>query len=699
MPHPTDSPVLGTVPERWILRVSTPPWLAAIFFAVVAPVVVIGTLGYHQLYGSLTEMAFERRQSLAHLSALALVSRLDSLTEVGLSLSSRVQFRNRIAEGEWEEAIRLLEEAPSDLPYLERMFLADPEGNLRADHPALPGVRGENFAFRDWYRGVSAKWAPYISETYIRAAPPEERVVAAAIPVRPDGTGLEGEPGEPIGILVLQIGVDTLVDWSGEVPHGPSGFVYFVDQRGRVVTHPKPDGEDGEDLSEVPAVEKVLRGERGVMEIPCPFGDEPTLAAYAPVPDHGWGVIAQQPVREAFRGRDAALRAFLLRNGGILLLSAVLGGFVVAGLGALRRYALEVSDLYNHAPCGYHSLDKDGVFRRVNGTELGWLGYEAKEILGRMKFSDLLTKEGVASFRENFPRLQDTGEVSGLQFELVRKDGSTFPVLLNATAVRDTGGAFVMSRSTLFDMSELKSAQDALKAANAELEAFSYSVSHDLRAPLRGIDGFSLALAEDCSEKLSPGERDHLARIRSATQRMGRLIDDLLNLSRVSRTPMAIESVDLSAMAHRILDDFREEEPQRRVEAVVAEGLRAEGDPRLLHVVLQNLLGNAWKFTSRSENARIEFGGGVAEAGGKGAGFFVRDNGAGFDMKYADKLFGAFQRLHGDSEFPGTGIGLATVQRILRRHGGWIRAEAALGKGACFHFMIRAVAPTDADLP
>jgi light-regulated signal transduction histidine kinase (bacteriophytochrome) len=224
-----------------------------------------------------------------------------------------------------------------------------------------------------------------------------------------------------------------------------------------------------------------------------------------------------------------------------------------------------------------------------------------------------------------------------------------------------------------------------LKAVNRELEAFSYSVSHDLRAPLRSIDGFSLALLEDCSDHLDETGKGHLLRVRAASQRMGLLIDDLLNLSRITRSDMRREQVDLSALAQTIIDGLRVAEPSREVEVSISPGLIAEADSRLLQVALENLLGNAWKFTEKEARARIEF---AAERGEDGTVFFVRDNGAGFDMKYADKLFGAFQRLHSTSEFKGTGIGLATVQRIIRRHGGRVWAEGAVEGGATFYFTL-----------
>lgn len=224
-----------------------------------------------------------------------------------------------------------------------------------------------------------------------------------------------------------------------------------------------------------------------------------------------------------------------------------------------------------------------------------------------------------------------------------------------------------------------------LEAVNKELEAFSYSVSHDLRAPLRSIDGFSKALLEDCAPVLGQQGQDYLRRIRVSAQHMGQLIDDLLNLAKVARTELVRETIDLSTAARAIVADLQKASPQRGAHFIIAEALIANGDRRLLRLVLENLLNNAWKFTSKKSHARIEVG--LADCGSDHA-YFVRDNGVGFDMVYADKLFSAFQRLHSPADFPGTGVGLATVQRIIRRHGGRIWTEAAPEEGATFFFTV-----------
>lgn len=232
---------------------------------------------------------------------------------------------------------------------------------------------------------------------------------------------------------------------------------------------------------------------------------------------------------------------------------------------------------------------------------------------------------------------------------------------------------------------DLKHRSIELEAINKELEAFSYSVSHDLRAPLRSIDGFSRILLEEYSDRLNTEGVNYIERVRKASQHMGQLIDDLLNLSRVARSDMYREDVNLSELAKTIASELQKTQTDRNVEFVIQKDLVVHGDARLLRIAMDNLLGNAYKFTGKNARTKIEFG--ATQHEGKLV-YFIRDNGAGFDMTYANKLFGAFQRLHSQTEFPGTGIGLAIIQRIIHRHGGRVWAEGEVGKGATFYFTL-----------
>ena len=235
-----------------------------------------------------------------------------------------------------------------------------------------------------------------------------------------------------------------------------------------------------------------------------------------------------------------------------------------------------------------------------------------------------------------------------------------------------------------------------LQAANKELEAFSYSVSHDLRAPLRTIDGFSLALEEDFAESLNEEGRDFIRRVRAGVQRMGTLIDALLELSRVTRSDIQRERMDLSQLATNVFNQLQAGSPERQVLWVCQPGVLVEADPRLVRIALENLIGNAWKFTERTAAARITFGSAPRETGTV---YFIEDNGAGFDMAYVGRLFTAFQRLHGDRDFKGSGIGLATVSRIILRHHGEIWAESQVGQGATFSFTLAAPVLPGAAVP
>ncbi|HIJ87921.1 MAG TPA: PAS domain S-box protein [Desulfuromonadales bacterium] len=343
--------------------------------------------------------------------------------------------------------------------------------------------------------------------------------------------------------------------------------------------------------------------------------------------------------------------------------------------------------------------DAEGHFLAVNSLACERLGYSHAELMS-VPLGKLDTPEQSWCVQDRVAHLMEHGRHT---FETAhqRKDGSSVPTEVSARKITWDGQPAMMSICR--DISERKLAEveihqlnneleqrvtertAQLKAANQEMESFAYSVSHDLRAPLRSIDGFSLALLEDCGDKLDGEGKDYLRRVRAATQKMAQLIDDILKLSRVTRAELTSETVNLSTLTVSIAEELRRTDQQRKVEFVIKDDAVTKGDPRLLTLVLENLLGNAWKFTSGHAEARIEFG--ISASDGKTA-YFVRDDGAGFDMKYVDKLFTTFQRLHTELGFPGTGVGLTLVQHIIHRHGGTIWAEGAVDQGATFWFTL-----------
>jgi len=336
------------------------------------------------------------------------------------------------------------------------------------------------------------------------------------------------------------------------------------------------------------------------------------------------------------------------------------------------------------------TTDLEGRVTSWNGGAVRVFGYSVEEAMGR-HIGFVYPEGNEEVLRELITRPLLEKGTHETEVVLRRKDGTLFPAFLSLSLLYDETGTPEGMVGYAVDISELKRREEELRqlaerleASNRELESFSYSVSHDLRAPLRAIDGFSQALVEDYADRLDGAALDYLGRIRNGAQRLGTLIDDLLQLSRVNRGELQLQRVDLAELARSVMEELRAGEPERKVELLLGEEMVVTGDPRLLRAMVANLLGNAWKFTNREEYARIVF----RRMEEDPRVFYVQDNGVGFDMRHADKLFGAFQRLHRVSEFPGTGVGLATVQRIVHRHGGRVWAEAEPGKGATFYFSL-----------
>jgi PAS domain S-box-containing protein len=336
----------------------------------------------------------------------------------------------------------------------------------------------------------------------------------------------------------------------------------------------------------------------------------------------------------------------------------------------------------------------DGVITSWNPAAERMYGYSAEEMVGQPV--TVLSPPGHAGeIKEILDKIGQGERVLHQETVRRRKDGTIFPVSVTVSPVYDEGGRLVGASSIARDTSEQQRAAadvrrwaDDLERANRNLESFTYSVSHDLRAPLRAMGGFSAALLEECGDVLGDDGRGYAERIQAASEQMARLIDDLLHLSGISRAEMNLQTVDLGAEADRIAKELQHDGPDRSVRFVIQRPVWALADLILIRTVLQNLLDNAWKFTSRRDDALIEFG--TTPVADAEVCCYVRDNGAGFDPAYVGKLFTPFQRLHTTREFPGTGVGLASLRQIVERHGGHAWAEGAVGEGATFYFTLDA---------
>ncbi len=399
---------------------------------------------------------------------------------------------------------------------------------------------------------------------------------------------------------------------------------------------------------------------------------------------------------------------------GSLLLAVIVGAGIALGAAAFARYrrerrAAEPPQQALSASCAFWwRTDPAG---RITDLEPGRLagGTTLSALRGRFVWHPVSSSEPIAAIQAAF---RESRPFTGVPCPIASTVGGALtlsggPVLSSSGALlgfagtaqpgpADAGASSAELQALQADLDDrdhrLGERTRELENAVRELDSFAYSVSHDLRAPLRVLDGFATIVLEDYGDRgkqLDDVGRDHLRRIVAASQRMNTMIDTLLGLSRMTSRELARERVDLSQIARELTDDLRAQDPARAVEFVVAPNLRTDGDPTLLRLVLQNLLGNAYKFTGKTRGARVEFG---ARTDGTGTAYYVKDNGAGFDMRFAEKMFGLFQRLHSANEFPGTGVGLATVQKIVRRHGGRVWAEAipapADGHGATFYFTL-----------
>lgn len=359
-------------------------------------------------------------------------------------------------------------------------------------------------------------------------------------------------------------------------------------------------------------------------------------------------------------------------------------GDISTNITEIKKQSNLIHDLYDHAPSGYYSLDANGTFINANKTTLQWLGYKKEELIGK-QFKDILPADSLRDFENTYPVFKEKGTLTDKEFTYVRKDGSLMPVLLNASAEKDNNSNFLYSRSTIFDITERKKLEEELKQVNKELESFTYSISHDLRAPLRIMNGYAGIITDEYSDKLDEDAKRMLNNIIQNANRMGQLIDDLLNFSRLGRKELVMHVTDMKTLVKEIINEQLKLVPAEKYQIRVGELGQVYCDSSLVRQVWQNLVSNAFKYTRHQAEPVIEINCEVRE---KENIYSIKDNGAGFDMNYYDKLFAVFQRLHKVTEYEGTGVGLALVQKIVHKHGGKIWAESEINKGASFYFSI-----------
>jgi PAS domain S-box-containing protein len=641
--------------------------------------------------------AEERNHAIAAMAAHSIQGHFDEmLGDVNAALASQAHIAEGITQRDFSAVQTALDTMRKNHPHLDRLAITDPAGSVWADSPVAPALRGRNFASRDWYRLVQAAQRPVLSPIDRRLAPPQVPVTVIASPIRAPG-------GRLVAYLVAQENLVNLGQWLSGLHPSPGTHILLYDSRGREVSD--PEGRGPPESWQKP-LQQAKQGRSGHAMISDTQGRR-GLLSYAGVPGYGWSVLVNQPHAEVLAAAETLRTRFI--GFGLLILAALLP-FCYLGARALSRHQTAreqaqhlLSGVIEGSPDPIWAVDRSWqvlAYNRAAADEFRWLFGNELQLGGNVVEAMASRPDDRDCLQQRWQRVLD-GEsfVVTERFGHDEHDQRTFETryyplwggreqpIAAAQVARDiTERAQTELRIKELNLQLVQHNADLL-AVNQELEHFSYSVSHDLRAPLRAIDGFAAMLAARAKERLDEEDRRLLAVVRDNSRTMGQLIDDLLDISRVSRTELRHNRVNMNLLVREVWQEvganFRGEFDLNILPAPPADHL-------LMRQLWRNLLSNAVKFSIGQPEPRIEVSG---EATDKECVYHVVDNGAGFDMRYASKLFGVFQRLHHAEEFPGTGIGLAIAARIVTRHGGRIWAEGMPGQGARFHFTLPCVAP------
>ena len=587
--------------------------------------------------------------------------------------------------------------------------IVDPAGTITDLQPLDPGLVGKNFSHRDWYRGVIAGQAPYVSEAFVSAYVGNPLAVGVAAPVFGDGAA-----GQLLGILEVIYPMQAIQAFTDQFGSSSQLTLSVVDQHGHLLAGPGVGSSGLRSVGADPRVRAALRGGSGVGEVDS--GRSRVLSAYSPIPKLGWVLLSQVDRDQALAGATRLQTSVVLLTGAVALV--VVAGLAITAVNRgrrlraereLREQVLQGRQLLDGLPVGIFVAGSDGrpTYANELSTEILGQGLDpdaSPDQLGevyhvyRAGTDDLYPADRIPLVRAlagEHVRLDD--------LEVARADARV-AVEVWASPIYDEHGTQVSAVAALVDITERKRAQreilefnselearvssrtEELVASNEELEAFTYSVSHDLRTPLRAMAGFAAMLKEKTAGAPDPDVSRYAERIAVNAQKMGQLVDELLALSRLNRQDLKKVSFLPAETVRRALENLHDEVRKIHAEIEIADMPACNGDPGLVQQVYANLLSNALKYSRDQPNPVVQVG--STYDSGTGTVYYVRDNGAGFDMRFKDKLFGVFQRLHRADQFEGNGVGLAIVKRIVTRHGGQVFAEGSVNAGATFSFTL-----------
>jgi len=655
------------------------PIKLAIFLIIISPIIFLSYLHYTETEEYLTQLPLSRMESLAHLSAITLKEKFDHLTDLNISFVTRVQFRKLVKDGKWDEAVKIFQEVPQNFPFVDRVFLTDPTGTLMADMPSLSGVKGKNFSFRDWYKGVMETKKTYISELYKRTAEPQYNVIAIASPI-------EDENQNILGILVMQIRQDVLCDWAKETEVGPGGFVYFVDKNGHAVGHPKfPSQGEIVDFSSVSSAQKALKGEEGVEVLYNPIEKEELVTAYEPVQNYGWGVIVEQPVLITFAARNTHLQQDLIVFVIIVFIITTLAYFILHFINTLNLYRQQEKVFLESIGDGLVAIDRSWNITLWNKAASLLSGWSSEEVLGK-PFRQILKFVFEGGLKENIKFIEDAmlyGEIHTMEDKtvLIRKDGREIPVADSASPIFDQSGIVSGAIIIFRDISKERELERAR-------EEFSSLATHQLRAPVTVIKGYTEMLLE--KTKIIKEDKAMLEKIYQAAQNMNDLANALLNVSRIELGTLAVnpEPAYLPDIANIVIEELLPEAKKKQIKIEKNYALEIPSinvDVKLSRAIFHNLLSNAIRYTPEKGRVNLEI-----RQEGSDILIKVSDTGYGIPKDQQSKVFSKFFRADNiRNKVPeGTGLGLYIVKSIVEQSGGKIWFESEENKGTTFYITI-----------